>query len=467
MRKAHIGGLVAMILLVIIAVNCKKSSTNPEDEWKLSPDNKFEKPLASLTNSNHKDASNASVAAYVCGNFLTGNYYGVGYYTYPDYAINLSGTPLGSTIGVLVHSYDVPNRFTIKTTAGVTVASTSWMGHVTYAGPWGPSLNTPETQNLTFALGTTTSFVLKVETSTTTFSDNWDATITCTPPITKTYAGVTITYEPFNNILRFNSASDANAVLNQLEADYDTYNDNYDAQYPNYTAAQLDDADVANNFDEFKKYKDFEALFTGYSSMRKQIEITENAFLANNGGTDPDDIDFSLDDAENTIFNTNYSFKIGQDVYQLRADGIYLNGVSQDQNARISSPDCFSRKKIGPWDYPGDGKRYRLKVAVHTIIIRGSAKGKVVVQKPSGNSWKPCRSEMAVHVGGNIYTPQVCALNYSFTKRKPITGFKKRRRLKVKQHEEGITSQIRYKTKVHEMTAIYELPSGYSAAFSL
>jgi len=464
MKKSYISILITIIFLVLLGVNCKKNSTKPEEEWKLSPDNKFEKPLASLTHSNHKDAS---VADYFCGNFLTGNYYGVGYYTYPDYPLNLSGTPQGSTISVLVHSYDIPNRFTIKTTAGVIVASTSWMGHVTYSGPWGPSLNTPETQTLTFGLGTTTSFVLKVETSTTTYSDNWDATITCTPPITKTYAGVTITYEPLNGILRFNSASDVNTVLNQLDADYDTYNDNYDAQYPNYTAAQLDYVDSINNFDEFKKYKDFENLFTGYSSMRKQIEITENAFLANNGGTDPDDIDNSFDDAENTIFNTNYSFKIGQDVYQLRSDGTYLNGVSQDQNARITAPDCYSRKKVGPYDYPGDGKRYRLKVAVHNIIVRGTAKGKVVAQKLSGNHWKRCRSEMAIHAGGNIYTPQVCAFNFSFTARKPTTGFKKRRQLKVKHHDEGITSQNRYKTKVNEMTAIYELPSGYSAGIYL
>lgn len=78
--------------------------------------------------------------------------------------------------------------------------------------------------------------------------------------ITATYAGVNITYEVSNKILKFNSTANFNTVLNQLETDYDTYNDNYDNQYPNYTANQLDDVDATNNFDEFKKVRDFQDI---------------------------------------------------------------------------------------------------------------------------------------------------------------------------------------------------------------
>src|SRR5689334_20579399 len=108
-----------------------------------------------------------AVTNYVCGSLMSGNYSGQGYYTYPDYNLDLSGTPQGSTINVLVHSYDIPNRFTIKDASGTVVASTSWMGHVNYPGPWGQSLNTPETQTLVFVRNVSSSFVLKVETSTT------------------------------------------------------------------------------------------------------------------------------------------------------------------------------------------------------------------------------------------------------------------------------------------------------------
>ncbi len=82
--------------------------------------------------------------------------------------------------------------------------------------------------------------------------------------ITAYYAGVAITFDAANNRLKFNSTADVFTVINQLNADYETYNDNYEAQYPNLTAEQLDDMDEQNGFDEFKPYKDFEKLFTGY-----------------------------------------------------------------------------------------------------------------------------------------------------------------------------------------------------------
>ena len=473
MKGSYIILLFFVPFLFVVAINCQKSGSKPEEGWKLSPDNKYENPLGSIKESDKAQTtadttkSNLRTTAtsdYGCGAYITGNYYGVGYYAYPDCPLNLSGTPQGSTISVLVHSYDIPNRFTIKDANGTVYASTSWMGYVTYSGPWGMSLNTPETQTLTFALGTTTALILKVETSTTTYSDAWDASIGCTPPPTATYAGVTITFEPLNNILRFNSASDVNTVLDQLDADYDTYNDNYDAQYPNYTVDQLDYVDSINHFDELKTYIDFENLFTGYSSMRKQIENTEITWLANSmTGIDPDSIDYSFDDAQNTIFNTSYSFKIGSDVYQLRSDGIYINGVNQDQNARTTAASalCFSRRRH-TFDYPpGTNRRYKVKVAVHSIVIRGEAKGKVVSFKPKGSGWKRCRSEMAINVGGNIYTPS-CAFNFAFARRKPDAGYKKERQLKYKYRQYGAGGQIIYKTKTNEMSAIYELSSGYS-----
>lgn len=290
--------------------------------------------------------------------------------------------------------------------------------------------------------------------------------------IEASYAGVLITYEVSNQTLKFNSINDVNTVLDQLDADYDTYNDNYDALYPNYTVDQLDAIDSINNFDEFRKLKDFENLFPGYSSKRKQIENTENTWLVNNmTGIDPDSIDYAFDDALNTIFNSNYSFKIGTDVYQLKTDGIYVNGIIQDaSNARMGGTtaiDCFGKRKSA-YDYPpGTNKRYKLKVAVHSIIVRSEAKGKVVSFKQKGNGWKRSRTEMAVYAGGNIYSPPSCTFNFLFSLRKPTSAFKKRRQLKVKYWNVGAGGQTIYKTKSGEMVADYELPSGYSAGLSL
>jgi hypothetical protein len=51
------------------------------------------------------------------------------------------------------------------------------MGHVSYSGPWGTSLNTPETAILKFIRGVSSSFLLVVETVTQGVSDSWSATM--------------------------------------------------------------------------------------------------------------------------------------------------------------------------------------------------------------------------------------------------------------------------------------------------
>ncbi|WP_276503043.1 hypothetical protein [Terrimonas pollutisoli] len=96
------------------------------------------------------------------------------------------------------------------------------------------------------------------------------------------YAGVSITYEASSGMLKFNSIANVNTVIEQLNTDYENYNTNYENQYPNLTADQLDSMDVVNNFDEFRKFRDFENLLPGYFSKRKQIENTENTWLTNN-----------------------------------------------------------------------------------------------------------------------------------------------------------------------------------------
>lgn len=77
---------------------------------------------------------------------------------------------------------------------------------------------------------------------------------------------------------------------------------------------------------------------------RAELESIENTWLSNNfNGTDPDDVDLTFDDAENTIFNSSYSFKIGTDVYQLTSTGMYKNGILQDEggNSINRKPDNF------------------------------------------------------------------------------------------------------------------------------
>ncbi len=298
--------------------------------------------------------------------------------------------------------------------------------------------------------------------------------------IATVYAGVTITYEADNCILNFGSEADLKAVIEQLDADYDDYNDDYDSQYPNLTEEELDDMDEQNEFDEFKKFRDFENLFGGFCSKRAELENEENIWLANNfSGSDPDDLDLTFDEAENTIFNNNYSFKIGNDVYQLTSLGIYKNGVLQDSggsnaaikndnsdilyasnayyNSKSNSVPIFSTKnfitstnKFGYYNWMhlplitdcksnkkkkesvvngNNTRRIDLKIAITSFWVGSSVKAKAVSYKKKNGNWKRKRTKMAVGCGGTVYEGD-CNGSFQFTQRTPPTGYKMRKGLK-------------------------------------
>lgn len=333
--------------------------------------------------------------------------------------------------------------------------------------------------------------------------------------ITGTYAGVSIVYESSNNILRFNSLQDVNTVLDQLDADYDNHNDTYDNQYPNLTADQLDDMDAQTGFDQFKPFRDFENLFSGFSTKRAEIENTEITWLNNNfGGLDPDDVDLTFDDAENTIFNGNYSFKVGNDIYQLTSTGLYINGtlqaskihkgegssiaserilqngifknasysvpghstlnygdiystavyINNNSNAEILAPGCSTNKKLKspPYQPSGTERRFELKVAINSIGVRSSIKGKIVHFKYKNGKPKRARAEMAVGCQGYVYNTACISLGQK-SKSKPETGYKKRSELKAKDWQVGTI----WKTLSGEVSGSFATPEGYGAALPL
>lgn len=329
--------------------------------------------------------------------------------------------------------------------------------------------------------------------------------------ITATYAGVTITYEVSNNLLRFNSVADLNTVLDQLDADYDSWNDAYDNNYdPNLTSDQMDDIDDQTGFDEFHSFRVFEGLFSGFSSKRMDIENTETAWLNSDfATTDPATVDLTFDDAANAIFNNNNSFKVGNDVYQLSVDGMYINGVLQasvndingetDALARadigtgyglyanrifrndyasmkgpsvamdnyywmndvLAVPCKSNKKKHGEID--NGSEKFKLKVAINSWYVRSGVKGKVVHYKRKNNRWKRSRSKMAALCAGTVYDNQ-CNTSFNFSDRKPApNGWKNRRQLKVARHQPGTI----WRTHSGEVSSGFDTQGGTSGTIVL
>lgn len=180
--------LLLISISIILFLGCNK---NMEKSSKLNSvsenasNAKRKSPEVSLDSfKNNLPNENKGNTIYRCGSNLNGNYGGTGYYKYPAYSIELTSSPQGSIISLTVTSYDVPNKFTVSD--GYTnVAYTSGMGYATYSGPWGTSLNTPQTQTITFTKDIASNFTLTVETSTSVTSDSWVASISCSAPALK------------------------------------------------------------------------------------------------------------------------------------------------------------------------------------------------------------------------------------------------------------------------------------------
>jgi hypothetical protein len=308
----------------------------------------------------------------------------------------------------------------------------------------------------------------------------------CPNDIIVTYAGVSITYEVNNNILKFGSFSDVNTVLDQLDSDYNTNYDNYDSQLDtSLSVGQLDSLDEINGFSPRITFRNFENLFAGYSSKKSQIEGIESAWLYNDlSGTHPADGDLTFDDAQNTIFNTDYSFKIGNDLYNLTSTGMYVNGILQGDGGSVAKTSSsmldamfmnktfqFDYSISGPmtngnngfyentnWGYSGIGalkpmtvcksnkkshhdfkydnetKMFELEVAIHSIVFRTGIHGKVIHFKKNNNGhWRRSRAEMAAGCGGNVYTGNCTYLDQPI-ERQPGSGFIKREEQKAKRH---------------------------------
>jgi hypothetical protein len=440
-----------------------KTSAGKVKSYKRNKSSSKEKPLPVVGNTN----SARTQGSITCGVSYSDTYYGYNHYYYAS--VNLDLATYSGPVTLHVIAYQNPNRFILRNGNGTIVAQTGWLGYANFSGPWGSSLNTNDEADLFFNSTANFGYHLDVETYNSNSSDEWEAVLNCSSgDVTASYAGVDITYEAASGLLNFNSITDVNIVLDQLELDEETYNNNYESQYPNYTADQLDNMDDINNFDEFQSYRDFENLFPGYASKRQQVENTEVAWLNNNyTGLSPQEVDITLDEAENTIFNSSYSFKVAGDTYELKSDGLYINGVFQPATAMepptTGKPLCYAGRTQRFDEPAGLGKRYKLEVAVHSIGFRSSAKGKVVSFKLKNGKWKRSRSEMAVSAGGNIYTPK-CDFNFQFNNRKPSpSGFKKRKQLKVAYRHYGAGGQIVYKTKTQQMGSSFEVNNVYAS----
>ena len=99
-----------------------------------------------------------------CPTSFGDNYFGTGYYAYPEYAFNLSGVSPG-TVAMSCDAMDVPNKVTVYDRNHNILASTGWWGTASYGGPWGLGLAVNGPVSANFTKGTDSIYYVKVETA--------------------------------------------------------------------------------------------------------------------------------------------------------------------------------------------------------------------------------------------------------------------------------------------------------------
>lgn len=145
-------------------------------------------------NSQVSAAQLTTVTAYpdfLCGDTINASHTHNGFYTYPNYLLNVQGAT--DTVTLNYDVIDKPNRFTVYDAAGNLVVTSGWRGTASYAGPWGTTLSTPSTGTISFSKGTGCFFRLVVESVTDiSYQDGFTVNLAC--PVTGDPPAVTITY---------------------------------------------------------------------------------------------------------------------------------------------------------------------------------------------------------------------------------------------------------------------------------
>lgn len=174
MKKIHVlrMAIAAVALFLLVFAGCKKNQDVPavpgETAQKVNPGGPpvvDENPLART--------------ATCSSPFLNGSYSGTGYYTYPADYLDVTCVANGATITLSCNSIEVPNRFNVYNSSGTLIATTGWIGYANYPGPWGSSLNGPQSRTLSFTKSGN-SYRVTVETVGGSISDAWEATLGCT-----------------------------------------------------------------------------------------------------------------------------------------------------------------------------------------------------------------------------------------------------------------------------------------------
>lgn len=254
-----------------------------------------------------------------------------------------------------------------------------------------------------------------------------------------------------SGILSFNSVADYEATINELENQYENWNENFEKQWEHLSDEEYADKQEELNFDEFSPLKDF-GKQTGIKNLLTKIE-EENERWLNNEELDfdadpeknyPFEDDFMkalLNDKQEIIIGTSIFFGKNNEFYEIPNKNFeVLENIRNNQPLKDSTlirnktkmlmGSCRSWAQRGEVQQVGNNRRYKMIVALRSYFFWTTALTRVVNYERIRGRWRTRPTSLKVRVAGQVRSGGRCDISSQFLSR--LKERNRRRRLAIR-----------------------------------
>ncbi len=251
-----------------------------------------------------------------------------------------------------------------------------------------------------------------------------------------------------NQIPHYSSTQVFDAVYQCLEAQYEQYNDNFEAAHPNLSDDAYDDLVDSLAFNEEATLKNWEVA-KGYGSLRTHLNNLEDIWLANGMDPNTDPFDHAVSDLILlTMMNAAGDIRVANDLIHTDPDGTQLivsnadcaifDSAKADPNytnpnlTRImpAPPDVCQRNEYekGGQEWANNSNRKFLwRVDFDAYIQNSRAKSVIRNFRLKNGNWKRAAAYCEVQVDGDIWNNEcdstvAVTFDAAIKKRKRVTA---------------------------------------------
>jgi hypothetical protein len=249
-----------------------------------------------------------------------------------------------------------------------------------------------------------------------------------------------------NQIPHYPTTQVFDAVYQCLDAQYEQYNDNFEAAHPNLSDDAYDDLVDSLAFNEEATLKNWE-VSKGYTSLRTHLNNEEDIWLANGMDPNTDPFDHAISDLILlTMLNAAGDIRIANDLIHFDPDGTQLIVSNADcaifdsakadpnytnpnvQRITPAPPDVCQRdeKEIGELQWVSNTNRlFKWRVDFESYIQTSRAKSVMRNFRLKNGNWKRAAALCTVSIDGDIWNNE-CMISIAIGFE---TKTKKRKRL--------------------------------------